>query len=150
MEQRIYQGNISPDGLAESLVQFYSQEHNLTGQKLGQGDSVAVQIGRPDGNRLRNAVMIGIARSPENPQHLMVTLGEQEWIHSGSSIYSVAGSLVGALFTPWALFGLLWPAQHALGKYLMPNEIWNKVEFYVISQGGTMVQAQELAHPHLS
>lgn len=148
MEQRIYRGNFTPEQLADYVVQHYNQEGHLEGQKLGQGDSIAVQVGRRDGNRLRQATTIGIVKSPQNSQDVMVTLGEQEWIHTGSSIYPIAGTLVGALFTPWALFGLLWPAQHALGQHLMPNDIWSNIEFFVTSHGGAMVSAENLTHPH--
>jgi hypothetical protein len=54
MEQRIYHGNLSPDGLADYLVQTFNQNYSFAGwgssslttiaQKVGQGDHVLVQI----------------------------------------------------------------------------------------------------------
>lgn len=152
MEQRAYRGNFTPDSLADYLVQHYNNERHLAAQKISNNGNVLVQIGRPEdhGQSLRNAVSIAIARPPQDEQDILVTLGEQQWLGTNNSaIHAATGSLIGALFTPWALFGLLWPASQALGQHLMPQDIWNNVEFYVAGQGGIQVNTQILTHPHL-
>jgi hypothetical protein len=66
MEQRIYQGSVTPEGLADFLVQQYEPKKDLQAQKLGQGESFIVQIGRGDEpEELRHAVSVAISRPPE-------------------------------------------------------------------------------------
>src|SRR6476469_9401476 len=81
MQQRIYHGTVTPEGLADYLVQRFDPQHDLQAQKLGQGDSLAVQIGRGDvPEELRNAITVGITRATDSEQGIAVTLGQQHWI----------------------------------------------------------------------
>ena len=147
MQQRTYQGGTAtPAGLAGYLVQQFEQTRRQRAQILGEGDSLIVQIGR-DGRS--PALTLGIARRPETPQELIVTMGEQEWLHSSSVLYGAAGSLAGALFTPWALFGLIWPLKHTLDAQNLPGEVWNMIDVYLGSQGATLAQETHPTHPHL-
>ena len=73
------QGDI--EGLADYLVQRFDPQHDLQAQKLGQGDSLVVQIGRGDvPEEIRNAVTVGITRATDSEQGIAVTLGQQQWI----------------------------------------------------------------------
>lgn len=148
MQQRIYQGGTaSPAGLAAYLVQQFDATRRQRAQVIGEGDSLIVQIGRED---RAPALTLGIARRTEDPHDLVVTMGEQEWFHPGSSLYGVAGSLAGALFTPWALFGLIWPLKHTLDARNLPAEVWNMIDVYLGSQGTLFAQESSPAHPHLA
>jgi hypothetical protein len=149
MEQRIYHGNVSPEGLADYLVQYYGAQEHLRAQKLGQGDSLVVQIGHPHDNEIRNAVTLGIHRTPENSTDLIVTMGEQQWITPQLAGYAAMMGLVSVLITPWALFALIWPVSQLLGSRVLPGEIWNAVQTYAMSQGAVPGTAQTLTHPHL-
>ncbi len=147
MQQRTYRGGTAtPEGLANYLVQQCDTTRRMRAQVLGEGGSLLVQIGR-EGRA--PAVTLGITRPPEDAQTIVVTMGEQEWMSPGSSIYSVAGTLVGALYTPWALFGLLWPLKHTLDMHNQPDHIWNLVDTYLIGQGATLAGDERLTHPHL-
>ena len=147
MQQRIYQGGAAtPAAVADYLVQQFAETRRLRAQTLGQGDSLIVQIGREGRSHV---LTLGIARRPETPQELVVTMGEQEWLHSGSALYGVAGSLAGALFTPWALFGLIWPLKHMLDAQNLPAEVWNMLDVYLGAQGATLAQESRPTHPHL-
>ncbi len=149
MEQRIYHGeHITPDGLAQYLVQNYSQlGRRWVVQKFGEGNSVLVQIGREHSRYTEPGVTLGIARTPDN-ENIAVTMGEQQWIHSGAVGYAAMGSLIGLLFTPWALFGLLYPARHYLEGEMVPGQLWNMVDTFIIGQGGMLVQQHDISHPH--
>jgi len=148
MQQRIYHGGTAtPHGLANYLVEQFAQTRRLRAQILGEGGSLVVQIGREE---RAPAVTLGITQPPEDDGDLVVTMGEQQWFAPGSAAYSVAGSLAGALFTPWALFGLIWPLKHTLDAHNLPQEVWNIVDIYLIGQGATLAQDQRLSHPHLT
>jgi hypothetical protein len=143
MEQRRYQGNIPAEGLADFLVQRYSGERHTVAQKVGRSDSFIVQIGRARRRRVAPSVTIGIAR-PEGGDPL-VTLGEQQWMTEDVASHAVVTGLVGALITPWALWGLIRPAVDLLGGQFLPDALWNAVDTYVVSMGGTFAGAQNLA-----
>ena len=65
MEQRIYHGEVSPGELADHLVQQYDPRPDVQAQKLGEGDSLLVQIGRGDQpEKVRHAVTVAITRAP--------------------------------------------------------------------------------------
>ena len=150
MEQRTYLGNVAPDGLADYLVQLYNGQGDLLAQKLGQGDTLVVQIGRDRNHRgTRNAVTIGIHRAQEGGDGLVVTMGEQQWITPELATYAVMMGLISVLFTPWALFALIWPLSSLLGSRVLPGQIWDQIQTYVMSQGGVPGAVQPLAHPHL-
>ncbi len=147
MQQRTYQGGTAtPAGLAVFLTQQFAATRRLRAQTLGEGDSVVVQIGREE---RAPAITLGIMQPPERAVDIVVTMGEQEWLAPSSSLYGVAGSLVGVLFTPWALFGLLWPLKHTLDAHNLPQEIWGMVETYLIGQGATLGHEEHLTHPHI-
>src|SRR5206468_2960789 len=112
MEQRTYRGNVSPEGLADYLIQHYNSQEHMRAQKLGQGDALVVQVGHDhDHKEIHNAVTVGIHRAPGNNNELVVTMGTQQWITPQMAGYAAMMGLIAVLFTPWALFALLWPAS---------------------------------------
>jgi hypothetical protein len=149
MEQRIYHGAVTPDGLADFLVQRYEPQHNLQAQKIGQGDSLVVQVGHGDvPEEIKHAVTVGITRATDSEQGVIVTIGQQQWITPQKATYAAMIGLISVLVTPWALFALLWPVSELIGSRSLPNDIWSTVETYILSQGATLAQTQELHHPH--
>ncbi|GAC1357840.1 MAG: hypothetical protein NVS4B8_18940 [Herpetosiphon sp.] len=149
MEQRTYQGNVTVDGLADYLVQHFDPQHDIQAQKIGQGDSVMVQIGRgetPD--EIRHAVTLAITRLTNEPTTLTVTMGQQQWFDPRMVGYMAMMGLVSIMVTPWALFALIWPISRMLGSTALPHEIWNAVELYNTSQGAITGATQKLTHPH--
>ena len=149
MEQRIYHApNITPDNLADFLIQNHMQMRRWIGQKFGSGNSVMVQIGRERHHEIEPAVSVGITRPPDDEGNITVTLGEQQWMNPNMVSHAAMTAAVGVLYTPWALFALLHPARHLLMGEVVPSQFWNTVETYIISQGGTLLQQQNLTHPH--
>ena len=149
MEQRTYRGgNGTPESLADFLIQHFEQDPHLRAQKIGQGNSLIVQIGRKD-RRDRPALTVAIHRSAENDSDVVVTLGAQNWISNEMIGYGVMMGLIAVLVTPWALFALLWPLLHMMDHGDLPGEIWNLVETYMVGQGAIPAGIQTLEHPHL-
>jgi hypothetical protein len=173
MEQRRYHSALTPEALGDMLVQHFNQERRTEAQRLGTADSVLVQVRHGHEEHQRIALTIGIARQggagssggapgithsagdePARPSgsaptpELVVTVGEQQWFGPQLLGGAALGSLIGALFTPWALFGLIWPISRVVRDYFLPNELWTTIDNYVLVQGGTLVGTAELRHPH--
>ena len=144
MEQRLYHGNVTPKGLADYLEQHYEAQRRMQVQQLGQGDHLLVQIGEgrsPD--RVRGAITVGIGPAPDS-DGIAVTMGQQQWLGKDFG-GNVAGSLVGALFTPWALFGLIWPLSQIASSMGLPQDIWNMIELYCTSAGATLAGTAQMS-----
>jgi hypothetical protein len=150
MEQRIYRGDIDPEQLADYLVSQFDPQENLQAQRIGQGRSLIVQIGRGDvPEELRDAVTVAIAEaSDEAGDGIAVTLGQQQWLTPQRATYAAVIGLVSILVTPFALFALVWPLSQAVGTQTMVGNIWSAIDQYVVMQGGALARTQDVAHPH--
>ncbi len=147
MQQRIYCGaDVSPEDLGAHLVAQYAQTRRMRAQIMGAGTSLAVQIGR-DGRA--PAMTVGIVQSPDDARDIIVTMGEQQWISNDSALSAAAGSLVGALYSPFALFGLIWPVKHILRGDHSPQDAWSSIDAYMIQHGAVLATDQTLTHPHM-
>ena len=62
--------------------------------------------------------------------------------------FAATMGLIGVLVTPWALFALLWPLSDLIGSTTLPGDIWNTIDMWVASSGGSLERAEELRHPH--
>jgi hypothetical protein len=148
VEQRVYRGEVAPGDLADFLVQHFDPQEDLQAQKIGEGESLIVQVGRGDTPKeLRHAVTVAITNAKDAPG-LAVTLGQQQWLTPTLASYTAMMGLVSALVTPWALFALIWPLSQALGSRTLPEDVWNAIETYMASKGATRAQEQQLTHPH--
>jgi hypothetical protein len=148
MEQRIYRGNLTPEELADHLVNHFDPQNDLQAQKIGSGGSFVVQIGRGDVPKdIRHAVSLGISPAPDGPG-VAVTMGRQQWISPGSATGAAALAMVSVMVTPWALFGLLWPLSDAIGRQSLPRDVWEVVDVFAGSRGAILAGTQELTHPH--
>lgn len=144
MEQRLYKGNITVNGLADYLVQHYEAQRRMQVQKLGQEDHLLVQIGQGrNEERVQGAITVGIAPAPDTGG-IVVTMGQQRWLDPNMGGH-VAGTLIGALFTPWALFGMLWPLSHMAESIGLPQDIWNTIELYCTSAGATLAETAQMS-----
>ncbi len=150
IKQHIYHGgSATAESLADFLVQQYEHDQRWQAQKLGEGKSFIVQVARRDPDHAsEKALTIGITPSSETASDLTVTMGSQEWLHSNISGYGVVGTLIGALFTPWALFGLIWPITEALSGHSRPEQTWELIDTYMLSKGASLAQQQDLTHPY--
>lgn len=138
MEQRVYRGDVEPEGLADYPVGHFDPQENLQAQKIGQRGTHLVQIGRGDVPAdLRHAVTVAIAPA-EGGAGLAVTLGQQQWLSPPTATFAAMMGLLGVLVTPFALFALLWPLSEAVGSATLPGEIWTAIDTYVASEGGSL------------
>jgi ribosomal protein L32 len=129
MEQRVYQGNISPDGLADYLVNSFNQGYagDTVAQKVGQGDQVMVQIGRVShSGRIRHSIGLSIARVPDG---ISVSAGQSNWLDDPA----IGGTLIGAIFWPPLL---LFPLARGIRNYGLYQDIWQAVDTYCLQAGG--------------
>jgi hypothetical protein len=149
VEQRVYHGSVTPVELADFLVQQFDPQRDLQAQKMGEGDSLMVQIGRGDvPEELRHAVTLAITRAPNGQPGVAVTMGQQQWLTPKMASYAAMMGLISVLVTPWVLFALIWPLSEMVGSTSLPADIWNTVDTYLASRGATRTPDRELAHPH--
>lgn len=171
MEQRRYRSALTPEALGDLLVAHFDEERRTEARRLGGGDSVLVQVRHGHDDHQRVALTIGIARqvggataevpgithpaeeadpaptAPAAPD-LVVTIGEQQWFGPELLGGVVLGSLIGALFTPWALFGLIWPLSQVVREYFAGHEIGGTIDTFVLTQGGELLDVEDVRHPH--
>ncbi|WP_376796440.1 zinc ribbon domain-containing protein [Thermogemmatispora sp.] len=145
MEQRIYHGQLSPDGLADYLVQTFGQDYSFLGwggtslrtiaQQVGQGDHVLVQIAqaRPWSGRLRTALGVSISRLPDG---ISVSVGQSNWLEG-----PLTGMLWGALFFPPLL---LFPLIRGIGNFSFYQDVWQAIETYCTQVQATRTSAHRL------
>jgi hypothetical protein len=148
-EQRVYRGEVAPSELADYLVGQYEPKQDLQAQKLGQGDSLMVQIGRGDQpEEIRHAVTVAVTRRSDGVPGVMVTLGQQQWLNPKMATFAAMMGLIGLLVTPWALFALIWPVSDLVGSATLPGDVWNTIDTYLASLGAMVDTTQQVAHPH--
>ena len=149
MEQRVYKGTVTPEELADYLVQQFDPQVNLQAQKLGQGSSLMVQIGRGDEpEEIRHAVTVAIAVRNDGEPGVVVTIGQQQWISPTMATYAAMMGLIGLLVTPWVLFALLWPVSQLVGSTMLPGQIREAIDLFAGSRGIILADTRELDHPH--
>jgi hypothetical protein len=149
MQQKIYKGQLSALELAGYLVRHFDPLPNVQAQQVGKEEVYIVQIGQGDViEKIHQAISITITTNEADPGGLIVTMGTQRWITPTMLGGAALGGLMALLVTPWALFMLLWPLRDAIAGMGLPEEIWNRVELGVASQGGVLVEDRTLKHPH--
>ena len=138
MEQRMYQGNISPDALADYLVNMFNQGYDGTvAQKVGQGNQVLVQIGllSHSGRRIRHSISVSIYRTPDG---ISVSTGQANWFDDPG----LGGSMIGAFYWPPML---LFPLARGINSYALYQDIWQAIDNYCV-QAGAMQGSVTTAH----
>jgi hypothetical protein len=151
MEQRVYHGTLSPEDMADFLVQRYDPQPDVQAQKVGQGDSLLVQIGYGDATeKMRHAVTVAIARTTDGEPGVVVTMGQRQWITPEEVKHAAFWGLLALLVTPWVLFALLWPLSDVLSSSSLPGDIWNAIDVFAGTHSVSIAQTQVLTHPHLS
>ncbi len=142
MEQRIYQGNVDPEGLADYLVQTFNQNYNYTGwsgntlntmaQKVGQGDHLLVQIAqaRAWSGTIRTALGVSISRVPGG---VSVSTGQTNWFDAG-----MIGMLIGAVFFPPLV---IFPLIRGIRTFTFYQDVWQAIDTYCAQAGATQTSA---------
>ena len=149
MEQRVYHGAVSPDQLADYLVQQYDPQKNMQAQRIGEGDSLVVQIAMSDDpEKKHGALTLAVVRATDAEAGVMITMGEQQWITPQNVAHTAMMATIAVLITPWALFGLIWPLSQIVSARMLPNDVWNTIETYMLGQGAQRAYTQDIQHPH--
>ncbi|MDB5242731.1 MAG: hypothetical protein JWP57_3356 [Spirosoma sp.] len=149
MQQKIYQGTLSANELADYLVGYFDPQANLQAQKLGKDETYIVQIGQGDVvEKIHHALSVTITRPAKDASGLVITMGEQRWFTAQMAGGAAFWGLIGLLVTPWALFMLLWPLRDAISGMDLPKDIWQQIELGIASQGGKLAEEHYLKHPH--
>lgn len=132
MEQRIYQGAIRVNGLAQHLLDTWNQGDTLA-QALESDEGIIVQVGQRSGgffgDEPKHALTLALEPVRDD---LRVSLGEQQWYRdSGGQI--MVGGLIG--FLP---FFFTWPLGGGRDVPVDPeliSQVWASVERYVQQSG---------------
>lgn len=151
MEQRVYRGAMTAEGLADYLVAQFDPRPDVQAQKLGRGDSFVVQVGGGDDpGQIRRALTVAIAAAHDGAPGVTVTMGEQEWFSPEQTGHTAFWTLLGAIVTPWALLMLVFPVKNMLEDMAVvsPRILWDHVQMYAASSGAHLAETRDLVHPH--
>jgi hypothetical protein len=149
VEQRIYHGDVTPGELADFLVEQYDPRPRLQAQKLGEGDSLLVQIGHGDEMaKMHDAITVAITRAPDGAAGLALTVGRQQWFSPTMVGYTAMLGLISVMVTPWVLFALIWPITEAVESVALAGDVWSSIDLYLASHGAVRGAARQLTHPH--
>ena len=112
--------------------------HDIQAQKVGKDQSFLVQIGHgKDTGQMRHiALTVAIGPAANGQQGVIVAIGQRQWITPDELKNAALWVVLGVLFSPFALFGLLWPLSDMYSDSTLPGDVWDTVEVYAASQGG--------------
>ncbi len=134
MEQRVYEGQIDPHGLADALVNEWDRDDTVA-QALDADTQVIVQIGQREGGWFSDEPHQAITLSIEpTSSGVQVTMGQQQW-YKQNDVKIMAGGLIG--FFP---FFFTFPLGNFFGSSdeidrSLPGQIWQSVEQYAARFG---------------
>jgi DNA-directed RNA polymerase subunit RPC12/RpoP len=140
VEQRIYRGNVNPNGLADFLVGTFNHGYGTVAQKVGQGDQVLVQIGHMSHRGLRgirSTIGVSIVRTPEG---MNVGVGQSNWLDLDDP--RLGGMLIGAVFFPPLL---IFPLLRGIRSFALYEQIWDAVDSYGAQVGARQAEVS-VAH----
>lgn len=141
MEQRLYQGTINPDALADYLVQtfnqnyayygIYNQRYTTIAQKVGQGDHLLVQIARARtwSGKIRAALGVSISRVSDG---ISVSTGQSNWLNLDDP--AILGMVIGAVFFPPLI---IFPLIRGINNFTFYQDVWNAIDTYCTQVGAT-------------
>ncbi len=144
MEQHVYHGSISAEGLAQALLDEWDQGDTMA-QAFGEEDRVIVQIGQREAgwfsDEPRQALTLGIEPIEDGVQ---VTMGQQQWFKDGG-VQFIGGGLIG-LFPFFFAFplGELFGSQGGIDQSL-PGRIWASIDRYVGNAGAATGKTRRLS-----
>lgn len=127
MEQRTYHGQITPESLAQALLDQWDRDETVA-QALETEGGIIVQIGqRGEGwfeEEPRNALTVGIEQLEDG---VRVAMGQQQWYKAGGQL--MVGGLIGffPFFFTWPL-GNLFRGDDPPPDRDLPGQIWQTIE----------------------
>lgn len=143
MEQRVYHGSLTPEGVAQMLLETWDRDETQA-QAFGEGQRLIVQIGqRSEGwfsDEPRQALTLDIESLDDG---VRVTMGQQQWYKDGG-VQIIAGGLIGFLpfFFTFPL-GRLFGGEDGVDQRL-PERIWQSIEHYAGNYGAATGATQRL------
>ncbi len=133
MEQRVYDGSLDANGLAQALIDEWDSDDTVA-QGFGEGDRLIVQIGQREVGWFSDEPHQAITLDIESVANgLQVTMGQQQW-YKDNGVQIFAGGLIG--FLP---FFFTFPLGRLFGEGIdqrLPSRIWQSVERYAGTSGG--------------
>lgn len=142
MEQRVYHGQIRPEGMAQALLDEWDQGDTIA-QAFGEQDRVIVQIGQREagwfGDEPKQALTLDIETLNDGVQ---VTMGQQQWYKNGGGGLMIGG-LIGFLpfFFTFPL-GSLFGGDNIDDR--LPGRIWQSLDRYTSQFGAATGKTQRL------
>ncbi len=146
MEQRVYQGSISAEGLAGALLDQWDRDETVA-QAFTEPGRAIVQVGQREGGWFSDEPHQAIALDIEEAgDGLHVTMGQQQWIkENGMQIF--AGGLLG--FFP---FFFTFPLGQFLGEgtidQTLPGQLWQSVDRFAGNVNAAPVADQVTSNAH--
>jgi len=142
MDQRTFQGQLSPEGLAQALLDEWDDGETIA-QAFGEQGRVIVQIGQREAgwfsDEPRQAITLDIQAVEGG---LQVAMGQQQWYREGGTV--MVGGLIG--FLP---FFFTLPLGRLFGgddiDNTLPGRIWQTVERYTAQYGAATGKTRRLA-----
>lgn len=142
MEQRVFQGSITPEQIAQYLLDEWDRDTTLA-QAFGEPDRVIVQIGQREagwfGDEPQQALTLDIENVGDG---VRVTMGQQQWYKNGGGI--VVGGLIGFLpfFFTFPL-GRFFGGEDEIDQTL-PGRVWRSLDRYTSQYGAATGKTQRL------
>jgi ribosomal protein L40E len=136
MEQRVYQGQIDPHGLAEALLDEWDRDDTIA-QAFDADTQVIVQVGQREGGWFSDEPHQAITLSIEpTGDGVRVTMGQQQW-YKQNDVQIITGGLVGffPFFFTFPLGNIFGGGEDEIDRSL-PGQIWQSVERYTARFGG--------------
>ena len=139
MDQRIFHGAISPQDMADALVAAFNHG-NLSAQKVGQGDSITVQIASRPGARSGGRVGLTLTIQ-KHADGIAVALGQEDMLGVAASLGKTAFF---ALQNPLGLLGRLDDIAQDVGSLTLKDNVWAAVEKFAQTSKATKTLSARL------
>ncbi|NMC80697.1 MAG: zinc ribbon domain-containing protein [Chloroflexi bacterium] len=136
---RIFHGNITPSGLADSLIAHFNRG-NLVAQKVGSESQVVVQVAttqRPASGG-QTALSITLQAVEDG---VAVQLGHQAWLGVAASLGVTALS---AIRNPFTLLGRLDDLAQDIENMQLSDEVWRVIETAAHAAGASHELSERL------
>jgi ribosomal protein L40E len=144
MQQHQYHGTISPDALAQALLDDWDHAATIA-QAFGDEGRVIVQIGQRATGWLSDEPRIALTLDIEPlDDGVRVTMGQQQWIKDGG-VQFIGGGLIGLFpfFFAFPLGQLFGGGQDEIDRNL-PAQVWESIERYVGATGAATGETRRL------
>lgn len=146
MEQRVYHGAITPEGLAQALLDEWDREQTVA-QAFGENGQVIVQIGQREAgwfsDEPRQAMTLTIEPIGDG---IRVNMGQQQW-YKENDIQVFGGGFIG--FFPFFLFPLggggLFGGDEGQIDQRLPSLIWQSIDRYAGNFGAATGATRRLS-----